>query len=414
MHMHTHMHMHMHMHMHHGSTYSTYSTYSPHQAPIKAQYLEWMDDLFAASSDEGGGTRGKVHNRLFYGDPAEEMGGGRAAERRRRREKLESIERLKESQLKGGLLKGGLPTSEREERATLPRLLCRPLTSTWREQLEELGGPADQTGTPSRPTTTQVRRPRMPRMPHGESSCCSGGLLSSMSSSMSSPSLPRLTDADAELLSLNDKPYRAGLNARRLNGSASKPELAPTMAVAGAGAPATGAEPSAAAGAAAEVQPLPEMGRPAAVQHSGRLRRLGSKSDTKLKSKSTPNLVPLKFVSNLRAPSPPKSMSGSSRNLLTKAGLDKKVGLRRGVDFRFDGDSDSDGDGDGVADPWNPSVEKIEILETKQSKGEKLGKKDTRRVGWHGQKETPPSFAVVVDAAPNHGERRQRSNTSSG
>ena len=366
-----------------------------------------MDDLMAASGDEGGGARGEVHNRLFYGDPAEEMGGGRAAERRRRREKLEAVERLKERQLKGE--RRGLPAPEREERATLPQLLCRPLTSTWREQLEELSGPAGQPDTPSRPTTTQVRRPRMPHMPHGESSCCSGGLLTSMSSSMSSPSLPRLTDADAELLRLNDKPYRAGLNAPRLKGSASQPELAPTRAAEAAAGAGVAAGTGAAAGAAAEARLLPEMGHSGAVQHSaaeegrGKLRRL--RTNLPVKSKSTASLVPVKFVSSLRAPSPPKSMSGSNRNLLTKAGLDKKVGLRRGVDFCFDGDSDGDSDGDGGVDPWNPSIEKIEIIATKQSKGEKLGKKDTRRVGWNGQKETPPSFAVSVDAAPNHGER---------
>ena len=311
-----------------------------------------------------------MHNRLFYGDPTEEMGGGRVAERRKRRERLEKMERLREKQLRGEM-----PTTER---GTLPQLLCRPLTSTWREQLEELSS-VSQPGPPSRPTTTQVRQPR-----NGQSRCCSGGLLTSISS----PKLfPRLKDTDAALLSLNEKPYRTSLNAPRLKGSASQPKLAPTDSAAGAGV--------AGVGAAAEARWPPEMGCSAAVQHSAaeegrrRLPRLGTNSPSN--SRSTPNLRPIKFVNSLRSP-PPKSISSSSRNLLTKAGLDKRVGLRRGVDFHFDCDTDTDDD-EGV-NPWNPSIEKIEILTTKQSKGESKKKaRRTRRrrrggVGWWWESET--------------------------
>ena len=82
-----------------------------------------------------------------------------------------------------------------------------------------------------------------------------------------------------------------------------------------------------------------------------------------------------------------------------------------------DGDNDGDDDGDdysddddGAPNPWNPSIEKISILRFKQAGTRNVDDGKDSMVGGHLAKgrnrreEEPPSFAVVVDAAPNQGE----------
>lgn len=124
--------------------------------PLKAQYLEWMDELLAVSDEGGGGGGGAWHQRLFYGDPAEQIGGGKGAERRQRQERLERArsqqdvkhERDKDRTEQAGpvtLTQGawnagpGVTGSAADRCVPLPQLMCRKLESTWRDQLDEFG-----------------------------------------------------------------------------------------------------------------------------------------------------------------------------------------------------------------------------------------------------------------------------------
>ena len=177
----------------------------------KVQYLSWLTDLLEADSDDEGGERDAVHNRLFYGDPNEAMGRGAAAAARRHRQ-----ERADRLQTKAAQRAAGKADADEHPLAarTLPQLMCRPLASVWREQLEEFQQPASPdphasaVSVSARPTAAGAARSVPPTK------------LPALKGASSAPGGVRASGADAAGGSSTDA---AGTSPRRRSGAEAKP-----------------------------------------------------------------------------------------------------------------------------------------------------------------------------------------------